>query len=158
MVRTVVRSDGATIDLDLAMAECYDDTNKCFKFRKVLSEDVGNTVTYTAAMSTNETDVSALFTDEDLTGSTRRTYSVWLDMQGFEDDANNPNVTIKVYTKIDGTNYRLFDTYTWSQGDAPGISILISDVKYDAKISMEASAAVGGDTDLNYTVFKEKFE
>ena len=113
--------------------------------------------------TTNETDISSLFTT-DLTGTTRRKYTVYLDLTGPAGDAAAwTTCTIKVKLKIDGTNYRTIDKKVLAKTDVaaaaePGISIDIPPVAQDVQITIQFNVALNSDQTIYYHYVKEVME
>lgn len=117
----------------------------------------------TSANTTDEIDISALFTTA-LTGTRRRRYGVYIDLDQVEDDAAAwTECIIKVQVKIDGTNYRTVDKKTLAKTDVaeteePGVPIDIPVLAQDVKITMVLDVALNADATIYYTVVKEILE
>lgn len=62
------------------------------------------------------------------------------------------NCTIRVKSKIDGTNYREIDSLDWTTADRDGVIIseLVSDV--DVKITLQSAVAEGASRNIPYRV------
>lgn len=116
----------------------------------------------TSVYTNTEIDISALFsTTLDLT--TRRKYTVFLDLTNVEADASFVSAYLAVKTKIDGTNYRAIDRKTVLDADIgtaaePGIVISIPAVAENVQITMQMSTALGADATIYYAVVKEHLE
>ena len=117
----------------------------------------------TSAYTTVEQDISALFTTA-LTGTTRRKYTVYLDLTGPEGDAAAwTKCTVKVKVKIDGANYRTIDKKDIAKTDVaaaeePGVPIDIEPVAQDVQITMQFDVALAVDKDIYYHYVKEVLE
>jgi len=67
--------------------------------------------------------------------SRRKIHAIWLDLVNLTTDA-----TIKLYYKIDGTNYRIFEQLSWTTTDDDGVyfnKALVFD--HDLKLTLTAS-------------------
>ena len=122
----------------------------------------GNFSWVTASYTTNEQDISALFSPT-LALTTRRKYSVKLDLTNVESDGNFDSCYIRVKEKIDGTNYRAIDKKVIEKadiasGDEPGIVIVIPATSENVQITMQMSVALAGDVTIYYSVVKEHLE
>ncbi len=122
----------------------------------------GNFNWVTASYTTNETDISSLFSTN-LTGTTRRKYSVYLDLTNVYSDASLVSLYLSVQTKVDGTNYRAIDRKIVLKADIaplaePGIIIMIPSVAQDTKVTMQMTTALAGDATIYYSVVKEHLE
>jgi hypothetical protein len=73
--------------------------------------------------------------------------SIWLDMTNVTQDT-----TIKVYHKIDGTNYRQFQTNPWITTDAVGVMIEGFTAYRDVKVTLTRGAAGAGSVNVPYAV------
>jgi len=116
----------------------------------------------TSSYGTNETDISALFTT-DLTGTTRRKYTVYLDLTNVAGDTASFTVTIRVKVKIDGANYRTIDKKDIAKADLaadeePGVPIDIPPVAQDVQITMKFDTALASDQTIYYHYVKEVLE
>lgn len=117
----------------------------------------------TSEYSTNETDISALFTTP-LTGSTRRRLSVFLDLTGPAGDAAAwTKCTINVKVKIDGEHYRTVDQKEIAKTDVaaakePGIPIDIPAVAQDVQITMAFDVQLTVDKAIYYHYVTEALE
>lgn len=81
------------------------------------------------------------------TGLRQTLDSVWLDFVNLVQD-----VTIKVYHKIDGINYRLYDTYSWSTVEDDGILIRDITINNDWKLTVTSTVAQGGIKAIPYNI------
>lgn len=79
------------------------------------------------------------------TTSRQRLDSIWLDFVNLGQD-----VTIKVYHKIDGTNYRQYDEYSWSTTDEDGVIISNVTINNDWKLTLTSPIAQGGIVAIPY--------
>ena len=79
--------------------------------------------------------------------------SVWLDLNTLVQD-----VTIKVYHKIDGTNYRQYDELSWATTDEDGILISGITINSDWKLTITSPVAQGGIKAIPYNVIKTTME
>lgn len=79
------------------------------------------------------------------TTSRQRLDSVWLDFVNLVQD-----VTIKVYHKIDGTNYRQYDEYSWATTDEDGVAISNITINNDWKLTVTSPIAQGGIVAIPY--------
>jgi len=120
--------------------------------------------TFTVAMGTTETDISALFTTP-LTGTKRRKYWVYLDMTNpVADGAAWTTCIIKVKVDVDGTgDYRTIDKATKTKtglGDTeePGVPIEIPSVARNVQIKMQFDVALQSNRIIYYHVVQEKLE
>jgi len=87
------------------------------------------------------------------TTSRQRFDSIWLDFVNLVQD-----VTIKVYTKIDGTNYRQYDKYLWSTSDEDGVFIKVVTINNDWKLTITSTIAQGGIIAIPYNIIKTIME
>jgi len=72
--------------------------------------------------------------------SRRKIHAVWLDLSNLTAGA-----TIKLYYKIDGTNYRVFETYEWTTSDEDGVYFnkgLVMEHDFKVEITGGEGAAV----------------
>lgn len=119
--------------------------------------------TYTTVFGTDETDISALFTTA-LTGTTKRKYSVFLDLTDIAADAAAWTVlAIRVKVKVDGTNYRTVDKKTYAKadlasGEEPGVPIDIPAVAQDCQITFKLDVGLGANQSVPYSYVKEVLE
>lgn len=116
----------------------------------------------TSAYTNVEQDISALFSTN-LALTTRRKYSVKLDLTAVEADASFVSLHLAVKEKIDGTNYRAIDRKTVLKADIgsaaePGIIIDIPATSENIQITMQMSTALAGDATIYYAVVKEHLE
>ena len=79
--------------------------------------------------------------------------SVWLDFNTLVQD-----VTIKVYHKIDGTNYRQYDEFSWATTEEDGILIRDVTVNNDWKLTVTSAVAQGAIKAIPYNVIKHPME
>ena len=126
------------------------------------AEDESGNFTYTTAYGIAEQDVSALFTTA-LTGTTRRKYTVYLDLTNFEVDGNFANLYVAVKAKVDGTNYRAIDRKTIAKADIaataePGVVIMVPAVAQDVQITFQMSATLASNRVIYYHHVKEFLE
>jgi hypothetical protein len=124
--------------------------------------DESGSFTFTVAMGTTETDISALFTTP-LTGTTRRKYWVYLDMTDPAADTTWTNCIIKVKVMINGADYRTIDKATKARADLgdtgePGIPIEIPMVAQNVQIKLQFDVALSQNRTIYYHVVKEKLE
>lgn len=106
------------------------------------SEDDSDTFTYLDAGG--EQDIVEIST------STRIIiYGIFLDLVNI-----TQNGTIKVYHKIDGTNYREIDSTTFTVAtDSDGVFInLVMGITYDLKLTYTELADEGSDRDIPYSI------
>ena len=116
----------------------------------------------TSAYTTVEQDISALFSTN-LALTTRRKYSVKLDLTNVEADASFVSLYLAVKEKVDGTNYRAIDRKTILKADIaasaePGIPIDIPATSENIQITMQMSTSLAGDATIYYAVVKEHLE
>lgn len=77
---------------------------------------------------------------KEITTSTRvEIKSIWLDLTLLV----TADATIKLYHKIDGTNYKVFETNTWALTDDDGILITGFTINNDFKITITGGEAAG---------------
>lgn len=79
--------------------------------------------------------------------------AVWLDFVNLVQD-----VTIKVYHKIDGTNYRQYDEFSWSATEEDGILLRDITIINDWKVSVTSTVAQGGVKLIRYHIIKTTME
>lgn len=117
----------------------------------------------TSAFTTDETDISNLFSTN-LAIATRRKYSVKLDLTTVEADGSFVSLYLRVKEKIDGTNYRTIDLKTILKADISattgeaGIPIVIPATSENIQITMQMTTALAGDATIYYAVVKEHLE
>ena len=126
------------------------------------ADDESGNFTYTTGYGISETDISALFTTP-LTGTTRRKYTVYLDLTNFEADGNFDKVYVAVKAKVDGTNYRAIDRKTIAKADIvanaePGVPIMVPAVAQDVQITFKLSATLAANRVIYYHYVKEFLE
>ena len=90
---------------------------------------------------------------EIITGTRQRLDSVWLDFVNLVQ-----NVTIKVYHKIDGINYRQYDTYYWTTVDEKGVLITDVTINNDWKLTITSAVVQGGVKAIPYNIIKTVME
>lgn len=111
----------------------------------------------------NEFDISSLFATA-LTGTTRRKYSLFLDLTDVEGDAAAwTECTIKVKVKVDAANYRTVDKHIFAKTDVaaaeePGINIDIPAVAQDVQVTMQFDVQLGANQDIYYHIVTEVLE
>lgn len=79
--------------------------------------------------------------------------SVWLDLNTLVQD-----VTIKIYHKIDGTNYRQYDELSWATTDEDGVLLSGITINSDWKLTITSPVAQGGTKAIPYNVIKTTME
>jgi len=122
----------------------------------------GNFTWDTSAYTTNEQDISALFSTN-LALDVRRKYTVYLDLTTVEADASFDELYLAVKKKIDGSNYRAIDRKTVTKAQIaataePGIIIDIPATSENIQITMQMKTALAGDATIYYAVVKEHLE
>lgn len=128
----------------------------------VTSDWKGNFNWDTSAYTTDETDISALFSTN-LALVVRRKYIVKLDLTNVEADGSFTELYLAVKEKIDGTNYRAIDRKTITKAEIaaaaePGIAIDIPATSENVQITMKMAVALAGDASILYSVVKEHLE
>ena len=83
----------------------------------------------------------------------RRLDSVWLDLNTLVQD-----VTIKVYHKIDGANYRQYDEFSWGTAEEDGVLITDISINNDWKLTITSTVAQGGIKAIPYNVIYSPME
>ena len=127
------------------------------------SDESGSFTWDTSVYSTNETDISALFTTP-LTGTTRRKYAIYLDLTGPAGDAAAwTSCTVRVKIKIDGSNYRTVDKKALAKTDVassaePGVPIDIPPVAQDVQITLQFDVALNSNQTIYYHYVKGVME
>lgn len=127
------------------------------------SDEQGSPVWVTATHTTNEFDISSLFTTP-LTGATRRRYSLFLDLTGPAGDAAAwTSCIVKVKVEIDGSNYRTVDKKEIAKadvasGEEPGVDIDIPAVAKDVQVTMQFDVALAADQTIHYCLVTEVLE
>jgi tetrahydromethanopterin S-methyltransferase subunit F len=126
--------------------------------------DEQGTVTWvTLTHGTNEFDISSLFTTP-LTGTTRRKYSIFLDLTGPAGDAAAWTIcTINVKIEVDGANARNADQKEVAKADVqpaktPIINIDIPSLAKDCQITLQFDVALAGDATIYYHYVTEVLE
>ena len=108
---------------------------------KTLSSDSSGTFQYLVAGG--EQIVNTLATSTRLT-----VQGIWLDLSNM-----TQNGTIKIYYKVDGSNYRLFSTNSWLTTDEPGQYINLNmGITNDLKVTYTAAAPEGVQRGLPYSI------
>lgn len=79
--------------------------------------------------------------------------SIWVDFTTLVQ-----NVTIKVYHKIDGTNYRQYDEFSWETTEEDGVLITGLAINNDWKLTVTSAIAQGGVKAVPYNVIKRQME
>jgi stress response protein SCP2 len=79
--------------------------------------------------------------------------SIWLDFVNLVQD-----VTIKVYHKIDGTNYRQYDEFSWTTSEEDGILLRDITINGDWKLTVTSAVAQGAIKAIPYNVIKTTME
>ena len=79
--------------------------------------------------------------------------SVWLDFNTLVQD-----VTIKVYHKIDGTNYRQYDEFSWATTEEDGVLLSDITINNDWKLTITSPVAQGSIVAIPYNVIKTTME
>lgn len=79
--------------------------------------------------------------------------SVWLDFVNLVQD-----VTIKVYHKIDGTNYRQYDSFSWGTSEEDGVLLSPVTINNDWKVTVTSTVAQGSILAIPYNVIKTTME
>jgi len=117
------------------------------------ASDVDGSFTFTVAAGTTETDVLTVAV------TTRKKISnVFFDLTNIQGDANAPTVTVALYIKIDGVNYRKVDTADIAPTDPPGVNIAEFIVAHDWKITMKMSVGLAADQAIPYHYVVEDLE
>ena len=79
--------------------------------------------------------------------------SIWLDFNTLVQ-----NVTIKVYHKIDGTNYRQYDEFSWATTEEDGVFLSDITINNDWKLTITSPVAQGSIVAIPYNVIKTTME
>lgn len=79
--------------------------------------------------------------------------SLWMDFVNLVNA-----VTIKVYHKIDGTNYRQYDTFSWGATEEDGVLIKDIVINSDWKITITSGTAQGEIKAIPYNIIKTVME
>ena len=87
------------------------------------------------------------------TTNRRRLDSIWLDFVNLSQD-----VTIKVYHKIDGANYRQYDEFSWGTAEEDGVLITDVTINNDWKLTITSTVAQGGIVAVPYNVIYSPME
>lgn len=127
--------------------------------------DVSGSITWvTATHTTNEGDISALFSTN-LTGSTRRRYAVFVDLTGAEADGaawTTCTVRVKIGFGV-GDAYRTVDLKEIAKADVaaakePGINIDIPATAKNVQITLQFDVALAADATIYYSYVNEALE
>jgi len=118
----------------------------------------------TATHTTNEGDISALFSTP-LTGATRRRYAVFVDLTGAEADAaawTTCTVRVKVGFGV-GDAYRTVDLKDIAKTDVaaakePGVPIDVPATAKNVQITLQFDVALAGDATIYYSYICEALE
>ncbi|MBA7660485.1 hypothetical protein ES703_68487 [subsurface metagenome] len=124
------------------------------------AEDESGNFTYTTGYGTDETDISALFTTP-LTGTTRRKYTVYLNLTNFELDANFANLYVAVKATVGGTiaiDRKIIAKADIAASAEPGVVIMIPSVAQDVQITFQMSATLAENRVIYYHYVKEFLE
>lgn len=87
------------------------------------------------------------------TTNRRRLDAIWLDFNALVQD-----VTIKVYHKIDGANYRQYDEFSWGTAEEDGILITDVTINNDWKLTITSTVAQGGIMAIPYNMIYSPME
>ena len=79
-------------------------------------------------------------------------YSIWLDLVNIV----TAGATIKLYHKIDGTNYRVFNIDPWALSDDDGVLIRGFTINNDFKLTITGGEAAG--VDIMYNIIYKEME
>ena len=127
--------------------------------------DVSDSITWvTATHTTNEGDISALFSTP-LTGSTRRRYAVFIDLTGAEADGaawTKCTVRVKIGFGV-GDAYRTVDLKEIAKtavaaAKEPGINIDVPATAKNVQITLQFDVALAGDATIYYSYVCEALE
>jgi len=127
--------------------------------------DVSGSITWvTATHTTNEGDISALFST-DLTGTTRRRYAVFVDLTGCEADAaawTTCTVRVKIGFGV-GDAYRTVDLKEIAKTDVaaaaePGVPIDVPATAKNVQITLQFDVALAADATIYYSYVREALE
>lgn len=124
------------------------------------TDEESSLIWVTATHTTNEFDISSLFTTP-LTGGSRRKYSLFLDLTGPAGDAAAwTTCTVKVKVEIDGSTARTVDKKEIAKadvaaGEEPGICIDIPAVSRDVQVTMQFDVALNADQTIYYSIVDE---
>jgi hypothetical protein len=127
--------------------------------------DVSGSFTWvTATHTTNEGDISALFSTN-LTGSTRRRYVVFIDLTGAEaDGAAWTLCTVRVKIGFGAADaYRTVDKKDIAKTDVaateePGVNIDVPATAKNVQITLQFNVALAADATIYYSYVKEPLE
>ena len=124
-------------------------------YGRVFRDEQSSVTWVTLTHTTNEFDISSLFTTP-LTGTTRRRYSLFLDLTAPAADAAAwTECTIKVKIEVDGANPRTVDKTVLAKtdvaaGEEPAINIDIPAVAKDVQVTMQFDVALNADAAIPY--------
>lgn len=127
--------------------------------------DVSGSLTWvTATHTTNEGDISALFST-DLTGSTRRRYAIFIDLTGAEADGaawTKCTVRVKIGFGV-GDAYRTVDLKEIAKtavaaASEPGVPIDVPVTAKNVQITLQFDVALAGDATIYYSYVCEALE
>ena len=104
---------------------------------------------YTGTVSAGTSSETTL--KEITTTSRMEIKSIWLDLVNL-----TANATIKLYHKIDGTNYRVFETDSWATSDDDGVLIRGFTINNDFKITITGGESAG--VDIPYNIIYQTME
>jgi len=149
-------------DTDLPAVKTVVDAIQAITDTLVSSDWKGNFNWDTSAFTTDETDISNLFST-DLAITTRRKYLVKLDLTAVEADGSFSELYLAVKEKVDGTNYRAIDRKLVTKAQIaataePGIIIEIPATSENIQITMQMETALADDATIYYAVVKEHLE
>lgn len=160
------------IDLDKLLTGIIQGTGTVLPSNKSLydilwvdrSTDSSGSFTFPSG-STAEKDIYTDLSGPSFLGTTRRKYMVYLDMSGpGGDGAAWTTCTIRIYVKIDGTNFRCIDKASKSKSDfqtatnEQGVPIEVPLVAQDVKITIQFDVALTASQTIYYHVAQEKLE
>jgi len=66
--------------------------------------------------------------------------------------------TVRVYIKVDGTNYRLAEPYLWTISDPDALVINLPKHNHDMKVTLQSDVAEGASRNIPYSYVKEAKE
>jgi len=114
----------------------------------------GEFVWDTSDNTTDEVDLATLM-DLGLLNGTPKQVVIYFDLKAFADDAAVwTALTIRVYAKVDGTNFRLLDEDEYSKVEITAVPIMagyIFDTGRDAKITLQLDVALDDDQTVYYS-------
>lgn len=127
------------------------------------TDEQGTVAWVTATRTTNEYDISSAFTTP-LTGTTRRKYSLFVDLtEAAADAAAWTTCTVKVKVEIDEAAAIIVDKKEIAKadvqpGEVPGLNIDIPPVAKDVQVTLQFDVALAGDIDIDYCIVTEVLE